>query len=253
MKRFVIIGKGFGSGLAPERNYPNVLSIGVNNVPLEQYADMIIDMHDLEWTEEECYENYRHLANLYDEETLRKRAKNRKIGFEQILKFAKKKGITLLSIREYEGVPSSIAYPLEEIIAKFDCDLFTSTVPYAIAYGLYKGYDTIELFGINCVEGEEWYYQREAVAHWLGIAKGMGAKVRVNGEKYRVLRSTDPLYGYNRPQEPRGEETEDMYFQHQEKYKNFKGVPDMRDMVLLKCKVWKESEDFDNTIQREEG
>ena len=248
MEHLVIVGKGFGSGLAPQRPKLNRIIMGVNNVAMDQYADMIIDMHDLEWTEEECLKYYDHLREMFDEEELKRRAKNRYDGFQGILQYVEFTNKSLLSIRKYKGLRSSMVYPLKAIIAHFDCDLFTSTVSYAIAWGLFNKFKRIDLYGINCVYAEEWAYQREAIAHWLGVARGMGVKTNVTGEEYRPLRSRHGLYGYNLPQMDRGIETEDMWIAHKDQYGNPYQAKTKDDLVIKKRKVWLEGDVDDDFV-----
>lgn len=253
MDRLIIVGKGFGSGLAPQRPKHGTIIMGVNNVAMDQYADMIIDMHDLEWTEEECFQYYDHLRDMFSDEELRRRAKSRYEGFQGILQYVKMTNKSLLSIRKYKGLPTSMVYPLETITRAFDCDLFTSTVAYGIAWGLFQQFKRIDLYGINCLYAEEWAYQREAIAHWLGIAKGLGVQINVTGEEFRVLRSMHGLYGYNLPQRERGVKSEDMWIAHKDQYTNPQEAKTKEDLVLKKKTVWLEGDVNDDFIQPESG
>jgi hypothetical protein len=239
--RFILVGKGAGRGLAPLQPTEGCQIWGINNVGLEQYVDGIFDMHDLDWTEEECYENYDHLRGFFNENELREKAKERHAGFSKVRRFAAQTNLPLITVKEYEDLPSSIAYPLDEIIAEFDEDYFSSTVPYAIAYAIYQGYESVELFGISCMSTEEWGYQRECVAHWLGIAKGRGMRIGVTGEKYRLLRSHNlMLYGYNVPQKEKGIETEDGWLIPKGEIDPSQPISvDDHDYVIYK--VWRES------------
>lgn len=208
--RIAIVGKGEGRGLAPRAPTPGIEVWGTNNVALQQPCDMIFDMHDLGWTWEENYENYSHL-DLTEEERV-DRTNLRQRGFENLKKFAIETGTPIMSVRKYAGVPG-YAYPLQQIIKKFDCDMFSSVTPYMIALAIYKGARQIDLYGINCAHGEEWAYQREAVSGWLMFAKGKGIKVTVNGGKNRPLRLMNPttLYGYGIEQMSRGYKTQDRW------------------------------------------
>lgn len=239
--RLLLVGKGPGRGLAPRGPVRGCEIFGINNVCLEQHVDVIFDMHDLTWTEEECYRFYDHLHGIVPDEELKKRAKLRKHGFNTVLDYAKQSGKPLISVKQYEGIPNSRAYPLTQIVKKYDCDYFTSAVPYCIAYAMYKGYKSIELFGINCDSKEEWAYQRGAVSHWLGIAKGVGLDIRTNGTKTRILRCPNGLlYGYNLQQMPRGFKTKDGWIEPKDKNEIIE-KPNMDDMIKREFEVWKES------------
>lgn len=95
-------------------------------------------------------------------------------------------------------------YPLKEIIHEFGTDYFACSAAYAIALAIYKGYDDIDLYGINQAAGTEYIFEKGCVEFWLGIAIGKGIKVTVHGEKSAVLMTKDKmLYGFNVPQKGR--------------------------------------------------
>jgi hypothetical protein len=229
MKRAIIVGKGPGRGLAPREKTQGCSIWGVNDVAIDQYVDMVWDMHDLDWTEEQARENYGHLKGIIDDEKIEDRVKSRLKGFSNLKKYCTQSGKPLMSLRKYEDIPSSRSYPLSQIISRFDCDYFPSTVVYAVAYAIHIDYDSIECFGIGCTINEEWAYQRTALSHWMGIAKGMGKFIAVTGEVGRPLRlHNGRLYGYNTPQMERGVKTIDGYL-------------DVAIKTLFQTEVWKES------------
>jgi hypothetical protein len=245
-RKVAIVGKGEGRGLAPRAPTPGVDVWGTNNVALQQPCDMIFDMHDLDWTWEQNYENYSHL-DLTEEER-KDRTNLRQRGFENLKQMAIDTGTPIMSVKQYAGVPS-LAYPLQQIIKKYDCDMFSSVTPYMIAYAIYKKYRQIDLYGINCAHGEEWAYQREAVSGWLMFAKGQGIKVTVSAGIARPLRLLNPttLYGFNIEQAERGVQTTDSWHEPvgARKYQisDDEIDPDdpTKDMVKREFTVWKES------------
>jgi len=90
-------------------------------------------------------------------------------------------------------------YPFAEVMERYDTDYFSSTVDYAIALALYRGYDEIHLYGVTLTIAD---YSRLKCGcdFWCGYAKGLGAKVTVHGES-NVMRTIDGLvYGYDIPQ-----------------------------------------------------
>ena len=113
---------------------------------------------------------------------------------------------------KYPDVPASVEYPLAEI-----CDdllpgltrhvrktektkayeesvrYFTSSVAYAIAYAIYKGYERIELYGIEMESTTEYMHQRDGVTFWIGVALGRGIEVNIP-DVSSLLNSL--LYGY---------------------------------------------------------
>lgn len=111
----------------------------------------------------------------------------------------------------YDDVPSSIKYPLDEIVktllpniwrdygkGKEQVRHFTSSTAYAIALALYFneiGYKTIkqiEIYGIEMTSDTEYVRQRDGVTFWLGIAIGKGVNVVIHSPLFL----NNKLYGY---------------------------------------------------------
>jgi hypothetical protein len=118
------------------------------------------------------------------------------------LKLIKKKGIPMFCTTEFKNMPSVMKYPLDAIVSEFKTDYFGSGPDYAVAYALHKGFDEIHLYGILMIVGEEYYHQKPTLEHWLGIALGRGAKVRVHDSTKDRLCSLGKLvfgklYGFN--------------------------------------------------------
>ena len=100
---------------------------------------------------------------------------------------------TIWMIDQFEDVPKSEKYPLEEVLALVPrFGYFTSSVAYAIALAIYQQYDRIEVYGVEMETGTEYSHQRTGVAFWLGVAVGRGIDV----EHYTYKFWKAPLYGY---------------------------------------------------------
>jgi hypothetical protein len=114
------------------------------------------------------------------------------------------KEIPVYMQERYPDVPMSQKYPLEEI--KFTLlrnfavvtggkrrkNVFSSTISYALALGIYKGYSKIETYGIELGTETEFFHQRENFTFWCGVAVGRGIQV----ECYTDFLMNAPLYGY---------------------------------------------------------
>ena len=207
-KRIALLGKGPGRGLAPRVKTKGVQIWGINNVWVGQYVDMIIDIHDLDWTVEEARAHYTHIEDMFPEEELMRRARQRIRTFKLTKEKAIRDNIPIMSQKTYvlDGVPvPGFRFPLEKIVEKYDCDNFTSATAYGIAYAIYRKVTHLDLYGINCKYDEEWGKQRDAVVGWLMYAKALGVKVTVSGEAERPLRTWDGrLYGFNTLQRAKG-------------------------------------------------
>jgi hypothetical protein len=91
-------------------------------------------------------------------------------------------------------------YPIKEVIERFETDYFSSTVDYAIALALFRGYKEINLYGIT-LGIADYSKLKCGCDFWCGYAKGLGAKIKVHGES-TVMKTTDGLiYGYDTKQE----------------------------------------------------
>jgi len=98
-------------------------------------------------------------------------------------------------IDQYEDVPKSIRYPLSDILEAFPTALsyFTSSIAYAIALAVYKGYRRIEVYGVEMETGTEYGHQRVGVAYWVGVAHGRGIELVFHSPSF----FKSPLYGYD--------------------------------------------------------
>jgi len=105
--------------------------------------------------------------------------------------------------RQFDDIPSGVAYPLREIQREFLGGfvrgeaamekLFTSTFAYMFALALHQGFRRVEIYGIELSLGAEYEYQREAMAFWIGKASGLGVEVWIPEQCGLLLA---PLYAY---------------------------------------------------------
>lgn len=116
-----------------------------------------------------------------------------------INEFAHKHNCEVITMRPFKLGKYSLerkTYPYKEIVKSFQCDYFTDTVCYMIAYALYKySYMAINpngvvrreikyplslrLFGIDMCTSREYQQSKGGVEHWLGIARGMGVAIEI--------------------------------------------------------------------------
>jgi hypothetical protein len=101
---------------------------------------------------------------------------------------------TVFMIEQFDDVPMSRRFPLEEIKQEFKGAewYFTTTVAYAIAYAIYAGYKRIEIYGVEMETNTEYAHQRPCVAYWCGVAYGRGIEVDFHSASFYK----SPLYGY---------------------------------------------------------
>ncbi len=103
------------------------------------------------------------------------------------------------------AIPTSIRYPLEELVDHFQTDYFTNTVTYMLALAIYEGIDAIDLYGVNMTLGTEYENEKGGVEYWIGRAQGQGIKVKVHGKESELFKVNGfyghgKLYGYGTKQ-----------------------------------------------------
>jgi hypothetical protein len=203
-KRVAIVGTGPGYHLAPHSG--EVWTI--NDLGVARYCTMIWDMHNFNWTFEECVESYRHLRPQQGDEETIKRIKNRFMRWATIKNHCRKNNIILMSLETYQDVPTSRAFPVLDVAKRFGTHFMSSGISYMIAYALYTGHTHVDIYGCNVEWGSEWAFQRDCICYWMGFAKGRGVKITVSGTEFRPLRihpsTGGRLYSYNLPQPETG-------------------------------------------------
>lgn len=105
--------------------------------------------------------------------------------------FLQNTDIPVFMIEEYEEVPSSVKYPLDEIREKIGDKLLTSSVAEGLALAAYLGYKRVEIYGVEMETNTEWSTQRPGVCFWAGYLRGMGVEVDEHWNIYNT-----PVYGF---------------------------------------------------------
>ena len=119
------------------------------------------------------------------------------LHFKKIVERVTELGIPLISVREYQGIPTSVRYPIEEIIETFGTTYFTNSISYMLAYALWCGFREIYIYGCKMEQQEEILRDKSNLEFWLGIARGMGVKVVLDGEANLLETRNHVLYGFD--------------------------------------------------------
>jgi hypothetical protein len=137
-------------------------------------------------------------AAWFDTHTLEySKAYGAKAGFgdAQVEWLAKPHPFPIYMLAAYPEVPSSVAYPIEDVIRSVGRDYFTSTVAYAIALAAsMEDVAEIGLWGIDLAHDTEYADQRPCAEYHLGRAEGRGIKVALH-ERSALMRQLH-RYGY---------------------------------------------------------
>lgn len=114
-------------------------------------------------------------------------------------KLASSVGIPIMMPEEYEHLPTSIKFPLDEIMKEFDTDYFMTGIAFMLAYAAHLGYKQIDCYGINMRGADEKYKNaRACVEYWIAKAEGKGIKVNMYGKYCDCLKTFDRrIYGFN--------------------------------------------------------
>lgn len=87
--------------------------------------------------------------------------------------------IPLYMVSAHPEYPTSITYPLDEMIGTFHRDYFHSTVDYMIALAISEGFEEIGIYGIDMAHDTEYEHQKPSGSYWIGVAEGRGIKVTI--------------------------------------------------------------------------
>ena len=120
---------------------------------------------------------------------------------ENHLEWLRTCGIPIFMLDRHEDIPTSIAYPEDQIVADLGCRrYFTSSFSYILAYAavtLCRG-DELHVYGIDLTLETEYFQQRACAEYWFGRIEGKGVKV-VTPKACPLLRG--PHYGRPDPDE----------------------------------------------------
>ena len=90
-------------------------------------------------------------------------------------------------------------YPLQDIMAEFGTDYFSSSTDYLVAWAIHNKYDRIELFGCAMDDKGDHLEKRAGLDFWCGVAIGRGIKVVVHGNSTVMTTSDGKTYGLFTP------------------------------------------------------
>src|SRR3990170_5399021 len=120
-------------------------------------------------------------------------------------------GIPIYMQEKFDDIPSSVAYPLEEIRRAYpgikellptgeelERNYYTSTFAYMCALALYEIDKQelpgrIEVYGFDMATWTEFQYQKGSTEYWIGYANGRGVELTV---PYKCRLINGKLYGY---------------------------------------------------------
>lgn len=84
----------------------------------------------------------------------------------------------ILMLEEWDDIPSSMRFPIEEITKKFGT-YWRSTLAYLLAWAYLQGYKRAELYGFEMASDAEYWGQRANACYIIGKLRGMGMEIYV--------------------------------------------------------------------------
>jgi hypothetical protein len=88
----------------------------------------------------------------------------------------------------------SMTYPREAVEKAFG-PYFTSSIAFMLAFAIGRNAEEISIYGVDMMEGAEYFYQRPCVEYLLGIALGRGIKIHI--PNVSSLLKAPYTYGYD--------------------------------------------------------
>lgn len=85
--------------------------------------------------------------------------------------------------KHWDEIPTSIAYPLNEVLEFFQTSYFTNTISWMIALGIYQEFEEIGIWGVDMAVDTEYHWQRPSCEYFIGyfdgLCKGKGLKTKL--------------------------------------------------------------------------
>lgn len=110
------------------------------------------------------------------------RAKARpKSNIARMLEWLKTTKVPVVTSIPHPDYPSTVAFPLAEVLQKYEYAYFNSTAAYAIAYAMHIGVKQITCFGMDYTYADAHQAEkgRACVEFWLGQAVAQGIHIAV--------------------------------------------------------------------------
>ena len=91
--------------------------------------------------------------------------------------------------------PGSVAYPKDEMVARFGSQFFTSSMAWMLALAITRAPPTIGIWGVEGSSHDEYVNERPGTQHFIWIAKALGIEIIIP-EGCGLLKP-GVLYGYD--------------------------------------------------------
>ena len=143
-------------------------------------------------------------------QVIRPGTKEKIFDWDEMNRIAEANKLEIINIHRVHKLKHKM-YPLKRIIKKFNCNYFSDTIAYILAYAIdqttitHKGkvkntgkcYQHIRLYGVDMQTKDEYETEKGGIEYWIGYARGLGIKVENMGypESCVLLTTTGQPYG----------------------------------------------------------
>ena len=193
--RIAIIGKGLGWWNYEKHEFDALYAINSQFFFVPE-CTMVFEMHDYEWTLKEVLKHIRLMSEGASEDEMANHAAVVYNLFPTKIKALNKRELPLVSVREYNFINNSIAFPKSVILDEVchSRDFLSSTVACALAYAIYMRPKSIYLYGVSTNDGRN--HQHPSIAYLSGIAEERGITINIDRSWGSTLLKSDFKYGY---------------------------------------------------------
>lgn len=168
--KIILIGKAEGWWNAPREGE----TWGIHSLCLKREVKMVWDMHKIE-INEGCEPKQQ----------------------QMIIDYVNEDKVPYMTLKKHDDIPTSMAFPIEEMELKYS----ESSISYMVWYAIHIGATEIDLYGILMAAFDEYHEQLKSVEYWIGYARGKGIKVTIH-EPTAICKGRQGLYGYDFVNEP---------------------------------------------------
>jgi hypothetical protein len=103
-------------------------------------------------------------------------------------------GVPCYMVNADPDLPTSVRYPIEDVLKMAGLDYFTSTIAFEVGLAMLLEFEEIALYGIDLIVGSEYSEQKACLEFWLGMAHAKGITVRIPPQS--ALLTQSHRYGY---------------------------------------------------------
>lgn len=96
--------------------------------------------------------------------------------------------------KRYKSFPSSVKFPIDEIIAFVGRRYFSNTIAYMIAHAAFEQVGRLEIYGVEMENGTEYAYQKDGTEYMIRLAESAGVEIHLPPTSSLL---NEQLYGYD--------------------------------------------------------